>query len=103
MLMLTKTQAKPNTKVNYDALTKSVKQIAEGNEEEAYDFLEQAACIIMDEPVRRVVVDAIRTRKKWHQIKTEYKQMGKGSAAIQALAEKYYYSEKTIEAIVYNR
>ena len=95
---------KPN--ITTDELKKAIEKISQNQPLGAYDFLEQATCIIIDEPIREVVVEAIRVRKKWHKIKMEYMDLKNdigGGQAIRDLSEKYHYSIKTIEAIIYSR
>lgn len=69
--------------------------------------LEEAVEQIMDERTRTVVLEAIRTRKKWRSIKEDYKIMRNNGVpaheAIERLQKQYRYSEKTIEAIIYSR
>lgn len=93
--------------ITKDQFSQLVEKIARQDELEAYDFLEEATCIVMDEPVREVIVEGIRARKKWLKIKRDYdllKESGySGEAAIYALAKRYKYSTKTVEAIVYSR
>jgi|GEM_PF-1739783 len=83
-----------------------LQKITPGKELEAFDFLESAARIIVDEPVREIIVQGIRVRKKWKQIKLEYDQI-KGEIgskeSVSVLSKKFHYSEKTIESIIYER
>lgn len=68
--------------------------------------LEKAVESILDEGMREVVLESIRTRKKWYQIKQEFRLLRKDIPAKQAidqLHEKYHYSKKTIEVIIYSR
>jgi len=69
--------------------------------------LEQAAEQIPDLVSREVLLDVIRVRKKWSQIRREYYQMRRDGVpmreAVELLSGEYYYSEKTIEAIIYGR
>lgn len=72
---------------------------------DSIDGLIEAAVEILgeDDPI----IQSMKTRKKWKQIKDEYKKLRKSGmaskTAVEQLHEKHYYSEKTIEAIIYSR
>lgn len=74
---------------------------------QSIEGLETAAQCILDEGTRKPVVEALKQRRKWQMIKQEFLQLREGGMlvkdAIYHLSEKHFYSEKTIEAIVYNR
>lgn len=66
--------------------------------------LEEAAREILDENNAGPVLEGLRARAKWQRIKEEYRLLKKksgGAEAIRRLSEKYHYSEKTIEKILY--
>lgn len=68
--------------------------------------LEEAAEQILDKGNAQPVLEALRSRAKWQRIKEEYRSLKQevgGTEAMRRLSEKYHYSEKTIEAIVYSR
>lgn len=69
--------------------------------------LEEAAEQIPDLISREVLLDVIRVRKKWAKIRSEYHAMRSdglpGKEAVEILSERWFYSEKTIEAIIYGR
>ena len=73
---------------------------------DGHDFLVDISELLINERVREEVLEHIRIRKKWLRIKMEYpdlrERIGK-QEAVSSLAEKYLYSEKTIEAILYQR
>lgn len=72
-----------------------------------HDGLVEAAREILSPETAKVVIGAIQVRKKWDTIKNEYSLIvsrGVSSKdAIANLAERYHYSEKTIQAILYSR
>lgn len=72
-----------------------------------HDGLVKAAKEILSPETCEVVVEAIQIRKKWAAIKNEYRLLLsrgiKSKDAITELAARYHYSEKTIQATLYNR
>lgn len=71
-----------------------------------FEGLEIMAELILDKKSSDPIIEGIRTRRKWAQIKREYKilcKSMKSDAARRELSEKYHYSEKTIQSIIYER
>jgi len=72
-----------------------------------HDGLLQAARQILRPETASPILEGIDARKKWITIQREYALLRSrgvtGDEAIKNLSERYFYSEKTIESIIYTR
>lgn len=69
--------------------------------------VEKAISEVYGSKMAKVMIEANLVRNKWLKIKGDYEEMKKNGVptdeAKEKLSKKYFYSVKTVEAIIYNR